>query len=40
MKKIKLLSAVVALVMAFTMSAAAVETLSYDFESDYTELYL
>lgn len=34
MKKIKLLSAVIALVMAFSMSAAAIDTLTYDFNED------
>lgn len=35
MKKIKLLSAVIALVMAFAMSASAIDTWSYDFDSDF-----
>lgn len=35
MKKIKLLSAVIALVMAFSMSAAAIDTLTYDFNEDF-----
>ncbi len=35
MKKIKLLSAVLALVMAFAMSASAVDTLSYEFDNDF-----
>ncbi len=34
MKKIKLLSAIIALVMAFSMSAAAIDTLTYDFDAD------